>query len=375
MSLEHLIKTPYFTSPESMINLIPNCAWIKGTTVFIELYSFKSTKTDYSLVCDAIKRINKSWRVSNWCFDWAAEQDTVLVEPDGVHDFFYVFYKKIINNLITDLHPLSLHLMHGDRDIRQVYDNFHLNNPGHQHIGSVTHVPRFLSHYYRWTHSFKGSTRTIEPKAFTSFNRRKTIYRDRFYRYLQQNNLLDQGYCTFAWDNYNNLSEILPKEYEGDQGYAATEDLISDGYAAANFDVIFETTSIDDNRCFVTEKTVRALAQGQPFVIYNGPGTLNLLQQWGFQTYSTLWDESYDREYNCDVRFQKIADLVRQLMHSDVFNTVEIREINQHNREQFLKLGAKEYRELWLQTMTEFHNYRQGPWTSSDLDFKNKLKQ
>jgi hypothetical protein len=62
-------------------------------------------------------------------------------------------------------------------------------------------------------------------------------------------------------------------------------------YRTTLFDLVLETV-ID--RVHVTEKTLRALACAQPFVIMAGAGTLAYLRDHGYQTYSHLFDESYD---------------------------------------------------------------------------------
>jgi hypothetical protein len=62
-------------------------------------------------------------------------------------------------------------------------------------------------------------------------------------------------------------------------------------YRSTMFDVVLETV-ID--RVHVTEKTLRALACGQPFLVMAGAGTLAYLRRHGFRTYGDLIDESYD---------------------------------------------------------------------------------
>jgi hypothetical protein len=44
----------------------------------------------------------------------------------------------------------------------------------------------------------------------------------------------------------------------------------------------------------VTEKVLKSLMLGRPFMINGGPLCLSLLKRWGFKTYEHLFDESYD---------------------------------------------------------------------------------
>ena len=63
---------------------------------------------------------------------------------------------------------------------------------------------------------------------------------------------------------------------------------------------------------FVTEKTFKPIAFSHPFLICGMPGTLEFLQANGFETYSNLFDETYDSmpffEDRLDVIYNNIAD-------------------------------------------------------------------
>jgi len=89
-----------------------------------------------------------------------------------------------------------------------------------------------------------------------------------------------------------------------------------------------------------TEKTLRPLLLGMPFVLASGAGHLTRLQHFGFRTYHELWDESYDREPNHDKRLRKIFELVQQLYKFD-WNShqTQLLEIGRHNQANFLQLG------------------------------------
>ena len=70
--------------------------------------------------------------------------------------------------------------------------------------------------------------------------------------------------------------------------------------AASCYDLIQETaTNYEGNElvidmAVVTEKTVKSLLFGRPFMINGGEGCLSVLHSWGFKTYPMLFDESYD---------------------------------------------------------------------------------
>ena len=50
-----------------------------------------------------------------------------------------------------------------------------------------------------------------------------------------------------------------------------------------------------------------------PFIIVGCAGSLSYLRSYGFQTFSTLWDESYDDEINDVKRYEKIATVLKDL--------------------------------------------------------------
>lgn len=65
-------------------------------------------------------------------------------------------------------------------------------------------------------------------------------------------------------------------------------------------------------RWHLTEKTFKPIALGMPFVIVGTKGSLEYLRSYGFQTFSNIWDESYDQADD-DVRIKKIANLLKEL--------------------------------------------------------------
>ena len=49
-------------------------------------------------------------------------------------------------------------------------------------------------------------------------------------------------------------------------------------------------------RQHLTEKTFKPIALGMPFVLSAPAGSLAYLKQYGFKTFDSVWDESYDTE-------------------------------------------------------------------------------
>lgn len=74
---------------------------------------------------------------------------------------------------------------------------------------------------------------------------------------------------------------------------SASADYDNNDYQTSNIEVVLETL-FDDTRWHLTEKSLRPLAVGKPFVLMATPGSLKYLRSYGFETFSPLIDESYD---------------------------------------------------------------------------------
>lgn len=61
---------------------------------------------------------------------------------------------------------------------------------------------------------------------------------------------------------------------------------------------------------FPTEKTLRGFAFSSPTIIVGSQGLLEQTKEWGFESWSELWDESYDKIVETIPRMQVVADIV-----------------------------------------------------------------
>ena len=99
-------------------------------------------------------------------------------------------------------------------------------------------------------------------------------------------------------------------------------------------------------RYHLTEKTFKPIALGMPFILVGTQGSLKYLRSYGFKTFSHLWDESYDDESDDSKRIEKIAQVLKQLEHSDrqsIFESAQ--EIIEHNWNHFYNGGFEQI--LW----------------------------
>ena len=104
-------------------------------------------------------------------------------------------------------------------------------------------------------------------------------------------------------------------------------------------------------RLHLTEKTFKPICLQMPFIIVGTRGSLEYLRSYGFQTFSSLWDESYDDEHDDVVRLEKIAQLLKEL---DALSQKEKQklfqasdDIIQHNYNHFYNGGFEKI--LWAE--------------------------
>lgn len=110
-------------------------------------------------------------------------------------------------------------------------------------------------------------------------------------------------------------------------------------YKRCAVELVLETI-YQDNRIHLTEKTCRPLACGKPFLLAAGPGSLKLLQKYGFKTFAPYINESYDNEADPNLRRQMIiAEMQRLSAISDKQKLwTNLHSIAQHNRRHFASI-------------------------------------
>ena len=86
----------------------------------------------------------------------------------------------------------------------------------------------------------------------------------------------------------------------------ASADYHAPDYAHTGIEIVLETL-FDDTRWHLTEKSLRPIACGRPFMLAGTPGSLEYLRSYGFETFGNLIDESYDQIANSVERLQCIT--------------------------------------------------------------------
>lgn len=82
-------------------------------------------------------------------------------------------------------------------------------------------------------------------------------------------------------------------------------------FVSTNISVVLET--VFDQRIHLTEKTLRPIACGHPFILAGGPGSLAKIRSYGFKTFSPWINESYDNEKDPQKRMSMIVEEMTRL--------------------------------------------------------------
>lgn len=139
----------------------------------------------------------------------------------------------------------------------------------------------------------------------------------------------------FKKGEFDPYTSIIEKYY-----HSVSQTLPIHMYNQSYFNLVVETDIDYNNNFFLTEKTIKSLMVGMPFVVVSTPNFLKNLQQLGFTTYNQLWDESYDSIIDYKDRIDSIAELCNKLKQFDweahKSTLVEIQLKNQNN---FFKLN------------------------------------
>ena len=111
-------------------------------------------------------------------------------------------------------------------------------------------------------------------------------------------------------------------------------------YADYFIEIVAETDILTTN--WITEKTVKNLYIGKPFIVMGGPEILDKIRSFGFQTFSPWIDESYDTITNS---YQRLAAIKREIDRIASLTPTEIQEIHrqllpiiEHNRKIYQSL-------------------------------------
>jgi len=146
----------------------------------------------------------------------------------------------------------------------------------------------------------------------------------------------------FELGKFDPYTPILEKYYHN-----VSQSLPMAMYNSARFNIAVETDLDYQHNFFLTEKTIKVLATGMPFVSVSTPEFLSNIRSLGFETYHSLWDESYDQEPDYKKRIDMVVNLCNNLCEFDWdANRKQLELIQYKNQCNFLNLNQVINREF-----------------------------
>jgi hypothetical protein len=161
--------------------------------------------------------------------------------------------------------------------------------------------------------------------------------------FAQPSNHLDLHYVVN--NKFDAYSNIIDEHF-----HTISDSIPIDLWNSAYVNFIVETDFDFSGNWFLTEKTIKSLLSGQPFVVLSNTWFLRGLRALGFRTYNTLWDENYDAIGNTQQRIDAIIYLLNSFDHFDwQAKQHELESIANHNARNLLRLnnlGNKVFRDF-----------------------------
>ena len=146
---------------------------------------------------------------------------------------------------------------------------------------------------------------------------------------------LDHQFINPQWIPTNCLENYI--EPTTATSHFSADFMLSD-YNETEFEVVLETL-FDDPRNQLTEKSLRPIACGQPFLMLSSAGSLKYLRQYGFKTFSNIFDESYDDILDAKERMKAVVKTMSTIANwTEVERNnsmIKIKEITDYNRRHF----------------------------------------
>ena len=142
----------------------------------------------------------------------------------------------------------------------------------------------------------------------------------------------------------------LPRTFSGEDTQKMTSCWLTNFAEAADSLVYVPTETVYfGRRLHLTEKTFKAIALEMPFVLVATAGSLAYLREYGFRTFDSVFDESYDLESDDVRRIERVTQLLKDLDDLSVHERQQIHQaclpIVEHNYKHFYGGGFADI--LW----------------------------
>ena len=154
---------------------------------------------------------------------------------------------------------------------------------------------------------------------------------------------------------------ILPRMFTGEDTQEMTSCWLTNFEEAADSLVYVPTETVYfGRRTHITEKTFKAIALEMPFALVAPAGSLAYLRSYGFKTFGSIFDESYDEETDDIRRIERVTKLLKELNDLSVTERQKIHQaclpVVEHNFEHFYGQGFSDI--LWNELLNMLKGLR-----------------
>jgi len=260
-------------------------------------------------------------------------------------------------------------------DFVNIFDKAILLHSEKQSVDVLKYQQNNFIPVYYWSHAFialdwfryaqhQAQIKNVK-KTFLIYNRAWSgtrEYRLKFIDLLIKNNLISS--CQTSCNSVEPELQVHYSKYQFiDQQWAPecrledyTQPTVASSYSSADFnltdycetefEVVLETL-FDDPRIQLTEKILRPIACGQPFLLLGTAGSLQYLRDYGFKTFSDIIDESYDTVNNARERMESVINVMNTISKwtttEKINNLKKLNEITKYNQQYFFSKKFFDY--------------------------------
>ena len=168
------------------------------------------------------------------------------------------------------------------------------------------------------------------------------MYRSFLIAELAKNNLLDAGYVSYSNNcpvhgHYSDTLKHIPTEYQIEKNYINETQTILDNIEypllidsdvnipngsqtlgpisklMESFLHVVTETCFWDEKTHLTEKIFKPIVARQPFVLLGCANNLKYLKSYGFKTFDSWWDESYDQITDPITRIKAVTQIINEI--------------------------------------------------------------
>jgi len=223
---------------------------------------------------------------------------------------------------------------------------------------------QYITVYY-WNHALLAldwfryaeyaAIKKISTKKFLIYNRAWTgtrEYRLKFADLLIDYNIVNECQTSIAFcdeniyyknHKFNNIKWQPLHQLENyfdinNTSSTSSADFTIEDYSNTDIEIVLETL-FDDDRLHLTEKSLRPIACGQPFILAATHGSLEYLRNYGFKTFNNIIDESYDLIEDPTERLQAIVLSMQQIANWSTderqYKMSQLQQVAEFNRKHF----------------------------------------